>query len=62
MAHAPAFLQEPQSNNFDLPWLRLHALKDYFGMVHILEEFPALRLTFNLVPSLLAGLEQYLPG
>ena len=29
-------------------------------MVHILEEFPSLRLTFNLVPSLLAGLEQYL--
>ena len=59
--HQPCY-RNPCSGNFDLPWLRLHALKDYFGMVHLLEEFPGLRLTFNLVPSLLAGLEQYLAG
>jgi alpha-amylase/alpha-mannosidase (GH57 family) len=59
--HQP-FYRNPQSGNFDLPWLRLHALKDYYGMVHILEEFPSLRLTFNLVPSLLAGLELYNAG
>ncbi len=59
--HQPCY-RNPASGKFDLPWLRLHALKDYFGMVHILEEFPSLRLTFNLVPSLLAGLEQYLGG
>ncbi|MEI6613719.1 MAG: glycoside hydrolase family 57 protein [Chrysiogenales bacterium] len=59
--HQP-FYQNPQSGNFELPWLRLHALKDYYGMVHILEEFPSLRLTFNLVPSLLAGLELYHAG
>jgi alpha-amylase/alpha-mannosidase (GH57 family) len=59
--HQP-FYRNPQSGNFDLPWLRLHALKDYYGMVHILEEFPDLRLTFNLVPSLLAGLELYNAG
>jgi alpha-amylase/alpha-mannosidase (GH57 family) len=59
--HQP-YYKNPQSGNFDLPWLRLHALKDYYGMVHILEEFPSLRLTFNLVPSLLAGLELYHAG
>ncbi len=59
--HQPCY-RNPASGRFDLPWLRLHALKDYFGMVHLLEEFPGLRLTFNLVPSLLAGLEQYLAG
>ncbi len=59
--HQPCY-RNPGSHRFDLPWLRLHALKDYFGMVHILEEFPDLRLTFNLVPSLLSGLEQYLQG
>jgi alpha-amylase/alpha-mannosidase (GH57 family) len=59
--HQPCY-RNPHSGKFDLPWLRLHALKDYFGMVHILEEFPSLRLTFNLVPSLLAGLEHYLGG
>jgi alpha-amylase/alpha-mannosidase (GH57 family) len=59
--HQP-FYKNPQTGTFDLPWLRLHALKDYYGMVHILEEFPSLRLTFNLVPSLLAGLKLYHAG
>ena len=59
--HQPSY-QNPHSKKFDLPWLRLHALKDYFGMVHVLEEFPSLRMTFNLVPSLLAGLQRYANG
>src|SRR6187431_2528608 len=42
-----------------LPWVRLHALKDYFGMVALLREFPAVRATFNLVPSLLVQLEAF---
>ena len=33
-----------------LPWVRLHALKDYYGMVALLREFPDVRMTFNLVP------------
>ena len=42
-----------------LPWVRLHAIKDYWGMVAMLEEFPDVRLTFNLVPSLLVQLEAF---
>ena len=42
-----------------LPWVRLHALKDYWGMVAMLEEFPDVRATFNLVPSLLVQLEAF---
>ena len=42
-----------------LPWVRLHALKDYYGMVALLEEFPEIRVTFNLVPSLLVQLEAF---
>ena len=42
-----------------LPWVRLHALKDYYGMVALLREFPDVRMTFNLVPSLLAQLEAF---
>src|SRR6185295_16166581 len=42
-----------------LPWVRLHALKDYYGMVAILREFPRVRMTFNLVPSLLVQLEAF---
>src|SRR5947207_198147 len=42
-----------------LPWVRLHALKDYYGMVAILREFPDIRMTFNLVPSLLVQLQAF---
>ena len=42
-----------------LPWVRLHGLKDYWGMAAVAREFPALRLTFNLVPSLLEQLEAF---
>ena len=42
-----------------LPWVRLHALKDYYGMVALLREFPGVRVTFNLVPSLLVQLEAF---
>ncbi|MCI0417493.1 glycoside hydrolase family 57 protein [bacterium] len=45
-----------------LPWVRLHALKDYWGMVYILREFPAIRQNFNLVPSLLEQLHDYATG
>jgi alpha-amylase/alpha-mannosidase (GH57 family) len=42
-----------------LPWVRLHALKDYYGMVAMLREFPDVKMTFNLVPSLLVQLEAF---
>jgi alpha-amylase/alpha-mannosidase (GH57 family) len=45
-----------------LPWVRLHALKDYYGMVALLREFPQVRVTFNLVPSLLVQLEAFAAG
>src|SRR5579885_1655762 len=47
---------------YRLPWVRLHALKDYYGMVAMLEEFPQIHQTFNLVPSLLLQLEDYASG
>src|SRR3990167_11285469 len=47
---------------YRLPWTRLHALKDYYGMVAMLEEFPQVHMTFNLVPSLLLQLEDYAAG
>jgi alpha-amylase/alpha-mannosidase (GH57 family) len=45
-----------------MPWVRLHAVKDYLDMALILEEFPAMRLTINLVPSLVQQLEQFATG
>jgi alpha-amylase/alpha-mannosidase (GH57 family) len=40
-----------------LPWARLHGLKDYYDMAAVLEQYPAVHQTFNLVPSLVAQLE-----
>jgi alpha-amylase/alpha-mannosidase (GH57 family) len=45
-----------------LPWVRLHAVKDYYPMAALVEEFPGLQVTFNYVPSLLDQLEDYLAG
>jgi alpha-amylase/alpha-mannosidase (GH57 family) len=42
-----------------LPWVRLHALKDYYGMAQLMAEFPGVRATFNLVPSLLVQVEAF---
>ena len=59
--HQP-FYKDLVSGEYKLPWTRMHALKDYFGMVRILEEFPEVRQTFNLVPSMMAQVEEYASG
>lgn len=46
----------------DTPWVRLHGTKDYLDMVQILEKYPQIRQTFNLVPSLLEQIEDYTTG
>src|SRR6266852_8685843 len=54
--------RDPETGRYVLPWTRLHALKDYWGMVKILEEFPRFHATFNVVPSLGMQLEEYASG
>ncbi|HTZ11285.1 MAG TPA: glycoside hydrolase family 57 protein [Candidatus Margulisiibacteriota bacterium] len=43
-----------------VPWVRLHGTKDYLDMVEMLERFPAVHQSFNLVPSLIEQIEDYL--
>jgi len=59
--HQP-FYKDLVSGEYKLPWTRMHALKDYYGMVRILEEFPQVRQTFNLVPSMMAQVAEYAAG
>jgi alpha-amylase/alpha-mannosidase (GH57 family) len=59
--HQP-FYKDLVTGEYRLPWVRLHALKDYYGMVKLLEEFPGVHQTFNLVPSLIAQIEDYVAG
>src|SRR6266536_4219063 len=59
--HQP-FYKDLSSGEYKLPWTRMHALKDYYGMVRILEEFPDIRQTFNLVPSMMVQVAEYASG
>ena len=59
--HQP-FYKDLVSGEYKLPWTRMHALKDYYGMVKVLEDFPDVHQTFNLVPSMLVQIEEYASG
>lgn len=59
--HQP-FYKDMVSGSYRLPWVRLHALKDYYGMVKLLDEFPNVQQNFNLVPSLVAQIQDYVSG
>ncbi len=59
--HQP-FYKNLWTGEYQLPWTRLHALKDYAGMVEILAEFPHVRQTFNLVPSMVLQIDEYATG
>ncbi len=42
-----------------MPWVRLHGIKDYWGMAWHIQEVPEFHCTINLVPSLLQQLLAY---
>jgi alpha-amylase/alpha-mannosidase (GH57 family) len=59
--HQPNY-REPGSDRMAMPWVRLHALKDYLDMPLMAGSVDSVKVTFNLVPSLLDQLELYLHG
>jgi alpha-amylase/alpha-mannosidase (GH57 family) len=59
--HQPQY-RDPATQRYFMPWTRLHALKDYWGIVKMLEEFPSVHATLNVVPSLGLQLEEYAGG
>jgi alpha-amylase/alpha-mannosidase (GH57 family) len=56
--HQP-FYKLTGSSLYFLPWTRLHAVKDYFDIPALARAYPAIRQTFNLTPSLLIQLQDY---
>ncbi len=56
--HQP-YYEDLATGEHILPWVRLHAVKDYWGMVAMLEEFARVRVTFNLVPSLVVQVQAF---
>jgi alpha-amylase/alpha-mannosidase (GH57 family) len=59
--HQPDY-RDPLSGRALLPWAYLHAVKDYGEMLRTARAFPGVRMTFNLVPTLLEQLEDYAAG
>src|SRR4051794_1947638 len=56
--HQPYYPDDLTGDN-PMPWVRLHGVKDYYGMALHLREVPEMRCTINLVPSLLLQLQAY---
>lgn len=50
------------SEEASMPWVRLHGIKDYLDMVLILDKYPQIRQTFNMVPSLMEQVDDYASG
>ena len=55
--HQPYYVN-PASRTALMPWVRLHAVKGYLDMVSLIEEFPRLRVNFNITPVLLLQIDQ----
>jgi alpha-amylase/alpha-mannosidase (GH57 family) len=59
--HQPLY-REPETGEYLMPWVRLHATRAYNDMAWILERHPGVRCTVNFVPVLLEQLEDYVEG
>ena len=56
--HQPDY-RAPGSGNYAMPWVYLHAMKDYADMVSHLERHPRVRAVVNFVPILLDQIDDY---
>ena len=44
---------------YELPWVFLHAIKDYYTMPSYINKYDNVKAVFNLVPSLLVQIDEY---
>jgi alpha-amylase/alpha-mannosidase (GH57 family) len=59
--HQPLY-REPDTGEFLLPWVRLHATRAYYDMAWMLERHPGINCTVNFTPVLMEQLETYARG
>jgi alpha-amylase/alpha-mannosidase (GH57 family) len=59
--HQPIY-KSPFDENYLLPWVRLHAVKDYLDMALLIEAVPGMKAVINMVPSLLVQIQEYADG
>ncbi len=60
--HQPMYDRDPETLTYAKPWVRMHAVKDYYDMASILLDYPNVHATFNLVPSLIFQLDDLISG
>ncbi|MCD6223830.1 MAG: hypothetical protein J7J73_02855 [Deltaproteobacteria bacterium] len=58
--HQP-YYKDDKENTYMMPWVRLHAIKDYYDMLVIAIEEKA-KVSFNLTPVLLEQIKDYAEG
>jgi alpha-amylase/alpha-mannosidase (GH57 family) len=56
--HQP-YYKDGLNGTYHMPWVFLHAVKDYYELPRYLKDYKGIRQTFNLVPSLLTQLKDY---
>src|SRR6266568_9387100 len=59
--HQPYYVN-PMTRTAMMPWVRLHSVKGYLDMISIIEEFPRIRVNFNLTPVLLLQIKELIDG
>ncbi|WP_218081110.1 glycoside hydrolase family 57 protein [Anthocerotibacter panamensis] len=59
--HQPMY-KSALTGKYLMPWVRLHGTKDYLDLAVLLERFPKLHQTINLVPSLIQQIEETAKG
>ena len=59
--HQPVY-QDTYEGMFYMPWVRMHAVKDYLDMLYKVDKFPNLKLNFNLSPTVLDAFIKYADG
>ncbi|MFP4497247.1 MAG: hypothetical protein ACLFQV_03465 [Vulcanimicrobiota bacterium] len=59
--HQPLY-KDVKTNIFELPWVRLQAVKSYYPMASFLKDYNYIKGTFNLTPSLIDQLKDYQDG
>ena len=59
--HQPSYV-DPESDRSLMPWVRLHAIKDYYDMGRVVKDVPGARAVFNFVPSLWEQMDKLAKG
>ena len=59
--HQPYYVN-PATQTATMPWVRLHCVKGYLDMISVIEDFPQVRVNFNLTPVLMLQVKELIDG